>query len=168
MTSIPLVTFLHSIALALVLHPMHVSVTEIEFDEKSKALEMTMRIFADDLETTMRKRFNRPTLDIMSPPQDLTIDQMMSAYITEHYKISLDNKIQRPHYLGHERDGDAFVFYIEVTGVKKWKTITITNDVLHEMFDDQSNMVHVTVRGQIKSLRLTKAAPQDKLTFDGK
>jgi len=36
------------------LHPMHVSVTEIEMDEKEKRLEIMMRVFVDDLELTER------------------------------------------------------------------------------------------------------------------
>ena len=34
------------------LHPIHVSVTEIEYDEKDRALEIMMRVFVDDLELT--------------------------------------------------------------------------------------------------------------------
>jgi hypothetical protein len=50
--------------------------------------------------------------------------------------------------------------------VKKWKTIQVQNDIITEMFEDQSNLVHVTVRGEVHSLRLTKNNPTDKLTFD--
>ena len=35
-------------------HPIHVSVTEIEMDEKDKRLEIMMRVFTDDLELTLR------------------------------------------------------------------------------------------------------------------
>jgi hypothetical protein len=148
------------------LHPLHVSVTEIEYDEKDKALEIMMRVFIDDLETTMRKRINDPELDILNPKPGITVDQLMRTYLPGHLSISLDNKAQTFNYLGHEREGDAFIFYIEVPKVKKWKTIQVKNDILTEMFDDQSNLVHVTVREVVHSLRLTKDNPSDKLTFD--
>lgn len=161
-------TVLKSVAFALVLHPLHVSVTEIEYDEKDKALEIMMRVFIDDLELTMRNRYNNPTLDILNPPQELTVDRMMGDYLKEHFRISLDNKVQKLNYLGHERDGEAFVFYIEVSNVKRWKNIQVLNDILIETHEDQSNLVHVTVRGKVRSLRLTKGTPTDKLTFDVK
>jgi hypothetical protein len=161
-----LTSFIQVVTLVWSLHPMHVSVTEIEYDEKDKALETMMRVFIDDMELTLRQKLNQPELDILDPKNGLTIDQMASDYLKEHFKIGLDGKPQKVNYLGHERESDAFIFYVEVSNVKKWKTIQIQNDIITEMHDDQSNLVHVTVRGTVRSLRLTKDVPVDKLTFD--
>jgi hypothetical protein len=159
-------SLVHILTLAFYMHPIHVSVTEIEFDEKDKALEIMMRAFIDDLELTLRNRLNQPELDILDPKNGMTIDQMMTDYLKDHFKISLDNKPQKTNYLGHEREGDAFIFYIEVSNVKKFKTIQILNDIITETHDDQSNLVHVNVRDKVRSLRLTRNTPSDKLTFD--
>ncbi len=151
--------------MALLLHPMHVSVTDVEFDEKEKSLEIMSRIFIEDLETTMRERLNIPELDIMNP-KGQSLDDMMRAYFTEKFSVRLDKKQQTINYLGHEKDGDLFVFYIEVTNVKKWREIEISNTALMETFADQSNMVHVKVREESKSMRLTESNPTDKFSFD--
>ncbi len=158
--------FIQLIAFCFYAHPIHVSVTEIEFDEKDKALEIMMRVFIDDLELSLRNSLNQPELDILNPKNGVTIDQLVSNYLKNHFKITLDNKPQKTTYLGHERESEAFIFYIEVSNVKKWKTITIQNDIIIATHDDQSNLVHVTVKDKIKSLRLTKNTPADKLTFD--
>jgi hypothetical protein len=147
-------------------HPLHVSVTEIEFDQKSKALEITMRVFIDDLELTLRNNLNHPELDLLNPGNGVSVDQMVRDYLKDHFRISLDNTPQKINYLGHEKESDAFIFYIEVTNVKKWKTISIHNDILMETHDDQSNLVHVTVNNKVKSLRLTKDTPANKLSFE--
>lgn len=147
------------------LHPIHVSVTEIEMDEKDKRLEIMMRVFADDLELTLRKSLAKPELDILAlPPAD--VDKLVSIYLKDHFKISLDNKPQKINYLGHELDDLAFIFYIEVPNVRKWKNIQIQNDIIMETYDDQSNLVHVTVGETVRSLRLTKNNPVDNLKFD--
>lgn len=158
--------FIHLIAFCFYAHPIHVSVTEIEFDEKDKALEIMMRVFIDDLELSLRNSLNQPELDILDPKNGVTIDQLVGDYLKNHFKITLDNKLQKTTYLGHERESEAFIFYIEVSNVKKWKTIWIQNDIIIATHDDQSNLVHVTVNDQVKSLRLTKNTPADKLTFD--
>jgi hypothetical protein len=150
---------------ASILHPIHISVTDIEFDEKEKSLEIMSRVFMDDLETVLRERYKMPALDVLAP-KGRTLDDMMREYFSEKLKISLDRKPQRINYLGHEADGDSFVFYIEVVNVKKWKDIEVTNTLLMEKHPDQSNMVHVTVHGNIKSLRLKQDNPTDKLSFD--
>ena len=156
------------LAFVFYVHPMHVSVTEIEFDEKEKELEIMSRVFIDDLEKTLQNNLKQPELDLLDPKNGQTIDQMAGKYLLDHLKISLDNKSQTITYLGHERDGEALVFYLLVSKVKKWKTIQITNEVITETHDDQSNLVHVTVREVVKSLRLTRDKPADKLTFDFK
>jgi len=125
------------------------------------------RIFADDLETTLRKRFNQPELDIITP-KGVTVDQMMGEYFKDHFKISLEGKPQVLKYLGHEIEGEAFIFYIEVSNVKKLKNIAVQNDVLMETHNDQSNLVHVTVRDVVRSLRLTTEKSSDQLTFESK
>ena len=153
------------IQLASFFHPIHVSVTEIEMDEKDKRLEIMMRVFADDLELTLRNSFGQPDLDILSLPKD-GVDKIVSTYLKDRFKISLDNKLQRNNYLGHELDDLAFIFYIEVPKVGKWKTIRIQNDIIMETYDDQSNLVHVTLGETVRSLRLTKSNPVDNLTFD--
>lgn len=147
-------------------HPIHVSVTEIEFDRKDRALEIMMRVFIDDLELTLRNTFNKPELDILNPPKGVSYDDLIERYLGDHFRISLDGKAQKTRYLGHEREGDAFIFYIEAPNVTTWKTISIHNDIIMATYDDQSNLVHVYVDDKVKSLRLTRNTPADDLTFD--
>lgn len=156
---LPLLTWCFS------LHPIHVSVTEIEYDQKDEALEIMMRVFIDDLELTLRNSLARPDLDILNPGSGDTTDDLVGGYLRQHFRISLDNQPQRTRYLGHEREGEAFIFYVEVSKVKPWNTITIQNDIIMDTYDDQSNIVHVYVGEKVKSLRLTQNTPTDKLTF---
>lgn len=155
-------------ALSSFLHPMHVSVTEIEFDEKDKALEIMMRVFIDDLELSIKNKLRQPELDLLQPKNGKTIDEMTGDYIRSNFKISLDGKPQVVNYLGHEREDDAFIFYIEVGKVKKFKTIQVQNTVITETYDDQNNLINITVKETVRSLRLTRSTPVDKVTFDTK
>lgn len=166
-SSLCFISTLQSLVFSLLLHPLHVSVTEIELDEKDKRLEIMMRVFADDLETTLREHLKQPEFDI-SKPTTPALDAIMKEYLASRFKIALDNKAVQSKYLGHELEGDAFIFYLEVPGIKKLKTIQIQNNIIMEVFEDQSNLVHVTVRGTVRSLRLTKNVPTDKLAFDVK
>ena len=166
MTFLNISTLVHSLTLLFFLHPIHVTVTEIEFDEKEKELEITMRVFIDDLELTLRNELRQPELDILAPKNGVTTDQLVSKYLQDHFKIQLDGKPQATKYLGHETDGDAFIFYIQVSNVKKWKTIRVKNNIMTDTHDDQSNLVHVSVKENIRSLRLTRDTPEDNLTFD--
>lgn len=147
------------------LHPMHVSVTEIEYDEKDKALEIMMRVFIDDFENTLRQSLSEPELDILQPKKGKTTDDLTREYLSGRFSIKLDNKAQKVTYLGHEREGEAFIFYLEVENVRKWETIQVRNSIITELFDDQSNLVHVSVQDVVRSLRLTRHTPEGKLSF---
>lgn len=152
----------------LFLHPIHLSVSEINYSEKDKALQITSRIFVDDLETSIRKKLNQPELDILKPTGGQSTDQLVSAYINDHFKVKLDNKPQKLSYLGHEIEDAAIICYIEIEKVKKFKTLEVFNDIIQETHEDQSNLIHVTYKGPVKSLRLLRDKPMDILTFESK
>ena len=66
------------------------------------------------------------------------------------------SKIQKLNFLGFERDDPAVICYIEIENIKKFKTIEVRNEVIMDLYDDQSNIVHVTYKGPVKSVRLMR------------
>lgn len=148
-------------------HPLHISVTEIAYDEKEKELEVIMRVFTDDLETAVRAARKNESIDILSP-RGVTTDQLVKEYILLHFEVTLDGKKQENIYLGHEVEGEAILCYIQIAKVKKWKTIGVRNDVIQEIHDDQSNLINVTVDGVVRSLRLMKNKASGEITFGKK
>lgn len=146
-----------------ILHPIHVSVTEIEYSEKHKSLQIVSRIFIDDLELSIRAKLNDETLDILHPKTGLTTDKLVQDYLQDHFRVRLDGKPVKINFLAHEIEDVAIICYLEIEGVKKLKTIEITNSVIQETHNDQSNLVHVTYKGPIKSLRLTRENPTGSL-----
>lgn len=153
-------------AITLWLHPLHVSVTEIEYNEKVKALQIISRIFIDDLETSIRANIQKPELDLMNPSGGLSTKELVSNYLRDHLKVKLDGAPQSMTLLGFEEENFALVCYIEIENVKNFKTIDVTNTVITETYDDQSNLVHVTYKGPIKSTRLMRDKPTDRFTFE--
>jgi hypothetical protein len=149
----------------LLFHPLHISVTEIEYNEKVEALQIISRIFVDDLEVAIRAKTELPDLDILNPKKGLTTKGLIADYVKGHLKIRLDGKEQQLNFLGYEEENLAFICYIEIEKVKNFKVIEVENTVITEAFDDQSNLVHVTYKGPIKSMRLMKDKPSDKFTF---
>lgn len=147
------------------LHPLHVSVTEITLDEKEKELEIMLRVFPDDLELAIRNVKNDATLSLIDPT-NTTTDKLVWEYVQPRFKLMADGKVQAVKYLGHETDEDVLVLYIQVQPVKKFKTIDITNTIITEFYEDQSNLINMTVNDETKSLRLMRNNPSGKLSFD--
>jgi hypothetical protein len=155
-------------SLILGLHPIHVSIIEVEHNEKAKALQMTLRIFVDDLEASVRSKINQPELDLLNPGTGRTTDQLVKDYLADKLFVKVDKKLAKLNYLGHEIEGPAMICYIEVENVKKFSSLEVTNRVIHETHEDQSNLVNVNYLGQVKSLRLTVEKPTDAVLFEKK
>jgi len=147
---------------------VHISVSEINFSEKDKALQITSRIFVDDLEQSIRNTRKEPELDILAPKNGLTTDQLVGDYLRDHFKVKIDGKPQKMKLLGHEVEDVAIICYIEIENVKKVKSIEVFNDVITEIHDDQSNLVHVTYKAPVKSARLMRDKPTEVFTFETK
>jgi hypothetical protein len=157
-----------NLLMAVLLHPIHVSVTEIEYSEKNKSLQITTRIFIDDLELSIRKQTGQESLDIIEPKNGTTTDQLVSAYLKEHFRILIDGKPARINYLASEIEDPAIICYLEIENVKKLKTIEVTDTVIQETHDDQSNLVHITYKSPVRSYRLVREKPTEIYKFEPK
>lgn len=160
----PLISIFLSSVLIL-LHPLHISVTEITLDEKEKELEIMLRIFTDDLELAIRNAKNDTELNLLNP-SNTTTDKLAWEYLQPRFKLVADGKVQPVKYLGHEADEDVLVFYIQVQPVKKFTAIGITNSIITEMYEDQANLINMTVGDETRSLRLMRDNPSGKLSFE--
>ncbi|HLT71602.1 MAG TPA: DUF6702 family protein [Cyclobacteriaceae bacterium] len=145
-------------------HPIHVSVAEIDYDPAEKELEIMIRIFIDDLENALRRYHGQDNIDILNPGQT-SPDKLIDAYLQENFIVSIDNRRQRTRYLGQEVEGQALICYILIPGIGSWKECEVTNSILQEIFDDQSNIVHVTQNDVTKSQRLMRRNPTGKFSF---
>lgn len=147
------------------IHPIHVSVTEIAYDEKDKELEIILRAFTDDIELGIRQQRNEPALNVLAATD---LKNMLWTYVQPHITIRVDGKPHPINYIGYEKEDDVFIFYIQVQPVKPWKTIEVKNSLLTDVYNDQSNLINVTHQTKTKSLRLMRDNPSGKLSFDEK
>src|SRR5690606_26249035 len=91
-------------------------------------------------------------------PAEKELEIMIRIFIDD-----LENALRR--YLGQEVEGQALICYILIPGIGSWKECEVTNSILQEMFDDQSNIVHVTQNDVTKSQRLMRRNPTGKFSF---
>lgn len=134
-------------------HPFFVSVTTINHNAKNQSVEVSCRIFYDDLERTIEKQYKTP-VDIVHPKDKAKMNQMLNDYIKKHLLIKADSKALNLSYVGYEIQEDAAWIYFEVKGISKVKKIDVHDDILFSEHAEQINMLHVTVAGERKSTKL--------------
>ena len=148
----------------LILHPFHVSVTEIKYKEEKKAIQISTRIFLDDLEVALRASTEYETLDITSEEDWDFVNTHLEKYILANLILSDEKGRMETNYVGAEIENDVMWIYVEVEKVKKLKAIRVVNKLLTEVYNDQENIVHFRAFGKVKSARLYKG--EEAETFD--
>ncbi|MDN5214541.1 hypothetical protein QQ020_20850 [Fulvivirgaceae bacterium BMA12] len=145
-------------------HPFHVSVCEIDYNDKNKALEITQKIFLDDLEEGLTK-YSGEHFDITEKVHEQKVNQLLEVYYPENMQVKINGKPRPFRYLGFEMEADAMWCYLEIEKVKNLKSLEVTNTLLFETFDDQSTILHIQKDEKIRSFRLTSDEPTAQLQF---
>jgi hypothetical protein len=123
------------------LHAFHTSLTEIQYNAKEKSLEISIRMFTDDLETALTK-FNNGQKIMIGGKNDNS-DAVLSKYIQQHFAIISPKKQKRIlSFIGKELEGDATWIYVEMPNSQDLKGFFLYNSLMQEMFDDQTNLVN--------------------------
>ena len=148
-----------------VVHPFHVSVCSIYHAPEEQTLQITQKIFADDLEEALNASTATATIDILNPSDPAVLNTIIEAYLGEHLQINVNGEGVAFQFLGYEREDMALWCYLEVEGVSEVETIRVRSTILIDAFDDQTNIVHVKYRNATKSMRLAKDYPEDQLNF---
>lgn len=146
-------------------HKFYVSVTEIEHNEKAQSLQIISRVFTDDMEELLQKRFDKK-IRLLSTGDEGEVEKNLQDYLDQKFQIEINGKSFKAKYLGKEYENDMTLMYLEVSGIKSVKSVKVKNAVLTDLFEDQKNLVHVELKGKTKSLILTGDKNEDVLFFE--
>ncbi len=147
-----------------ILHKFYVSVTQIEYNQEQKSLQIISRIFIDDIEEVLRKRYDE-TIELVSEKEETKIDQYLNKYLNQKLTITINGEKMFFKFIGKEYDNDLVLCYLEVENVPPLKMITVSNQILMDFFDEQQNIIHVKKGKKRKSLILEKEKDKGMLKF---
>lgn len=134
-------------------HPLHVSTTDMNYNGTDHQLEVTCTIFTDDFESALAKQFNTKT-DLTKADMHKAMDVLVKNYLTSHLHVKSGNNAVALNYLGYEVDREAVNVFLESTAIPAVKKAIVDVSLLHNLYNDQINIVHITVNGQRKSTKL--------------
>jgi hypothetical protein len=133
-------------------HPFYVSTTEIEYIAKSKEVGIAFKTFPDDLEETIRI-FAGKKIDLSSKSKAEN-NQLISAYLQQHLSIDINRSKKELNFLGYEIDKEAIWIYFNIPKINSIKEMKITSDVMYEYKPEQTNIIHVNLKGNTSSYKL--------------
>lgn len=135
------------------MHAFHTSIAEMRYNPKEKAFEISLRVFTDDLEKTLSLNNQHKKFVIENGDKnDVFIDQ----YVHKHFAVTTPRNLKlRYQYLGKEKEGDATWIYLEMPVNESIKGAKMQNEVMIDMFDDQTNIVNIFMNNDKKSYLFT-------------
>ncbi|GAB3936872.1 hypothetical protein GCM10028827_40610 [Mucilaginibacter myungsuensis] len=133
-------------------HPLHVSSVDINYN-KDGQFEVTCTIFTDDFEDAITK-LTGTKADLISANKHATMDALVKKYIGANIHVKAGGTDIALNYLGFEVERESVHVYLESAKLTSPKKIDATVSLMHNLFDDQLNIVHITVAGTRKSGKL--------------
>lgn len=135
-------------------HKFYVSIYQIDYVPAKKMLQITSRIFVDDLNEALLRKYKQKTQlgEPSETPEDIAL---MKKYLSENFSVKLDGQPKTINYLSREFENNVIICYFNVKDATKVRTMEIRNTALLELFPDQQNIINTNVSGNKQSLLLT-------------
>ncbi|MCX7550782.1 DUF6702 family protein [Xanthomarina sp. F2636L] len=160
----PLLLILLPLLAFTAIHKYYVSVTQIEYVKDKQSVQIITRIFIDDFEAVLRKRYDE---NVLLGPQSETDDA--NFYIERYLKgkmiILINDEKKTLNYIGKEYDKDIVICYLEIEGIKDINTFEIENSVLFDLYAEQQNIIRTKIHSKNKSFILIKENDKAMLNF---
>ena len=131
------------------------SITSLEYNHQTDALEVIVKFFTDDLEDALES-LNNNTLYLATEKEAPETDSLLNAYIKTHLKFSQKNKPLPANFLGKEASRDYTYAYLEIENFKETEPTRLENTLLISIFEDQVNQVNYKNGERSKSLSMHK------------
>lgn len=134
-------------------HPYFVSVTEIHVNPKQQSVNISCSMFTDDLESAIKSIY-RISPDLQKQLQAKEILDYIFQYLQKRLSITMGNEPLKYELVGCENIEESTWAYLEGTYSLETKSVQISNSILFDFLDEQTNMVHVYWGEERKSTKL--------------
>lgn len=136
-------------------HPFYLSVSQVSYNEGRKNFEISSRIFTDDLEHVLRMQQGSVVNLYYTRNQEET-DSIVKTYLFKHLQLEVNGRKMDLKFLGYEKEEEASWCYFESGIVEDPRNIRIINTILYDRGAEQSNIIHLELKGVKKSYKLNQ------------
>lgn len=136
-------------------HPVHVSVTNLEYNSEAKEFNIYVKFFLDDFEVIIKNNQN-VELNLGLDNQIKNFDIYIKKYIADNFSIEIDDKkiVQNKLKSFEYKIVDNSVwFYFSVKSKENFEKIKIKNSFLTDLYHDQTNLFIFTYNDFQKAIK---------------
>ncbi len=126
-------------------HRAHAGLTEIAWNTSTREIEITHRLYAHDLEPRL---FHSVQGGWEETPEGVA---KIGKYVRAHFSMANGTEAMPLTYVGTEPDGEFIYVYFTTNLPEAMTELNVHNAMLVNAFDDQVNLVNLTLGGQTQS-----------------
>ncbi len=145
-------------------HVFYVSVTRVKWHVEEARLDVSVRIFTDDLEEAVMAE-GGPRLRLWTAQAREDRDRHVSAYLLSRLDFRVNGQERELTWAGMEDALDATSCLVQITNVDRVASIEVENRILIDMFDTQANVMRFEVGGERKFVNLSKGTVKGTVRF---
>ncbi|CAC9974170.1 DUF6702 family protein [Flavobacterium panici] len=146
-------------------HKFYVGVFQVEYAAEKKMIQITSRIFVDDLNNALEKKYHKKTFvgTEKETPADL---DLFKKYLAENFTIKINGQSKPITFLSKEvESGDVLICYSRIKDIDKFKSIEISNTLLVDWSSEQQNITHISAFGTKRSVLFTESSRKELLKY---
>lgn len=150
---------------AFTFHKFYVGVFQVNYAAEKKMIQITSRIFIDDLNSGLEKKYHKKTFigTDRETPEDV---DLLKKYLAENFAIKVNGQSKAITFLSKEvESNDVLVCYSRIKEVEKFKTLEILNSVLIDWNAEQQNITHISAFNTKKSVLFTESSRKELLKY---
>jgi len=145
-------------------HPFFVSVTDAHYKKNIRSLEIAQKVFWDDMEEALKKKYNSSVNLSKGMPVD-SLEIWLKNYTLRHHEWKVNGQKLNLEYVGSEIEDDVIWLFLLARNVDEPKKIEIKNSLLTDYFQDQKNVTHFYLNEKPKSIITYKKRTWGELKF---
>ncbi|MBL4624961.1 MAG: hypothetical protein JKY42_07465 [Flavobacteriales bacterium] len=145
-------------------HGYHVSITQIDYNEKTQSLEIAIKLITEDVEYVIEET-GADKLFLGEEKESDKADEYIRVYLKKNFVVFVNSTIVEQTYIGKEVEEGETWCYIEIKNVQNLKSLSVKSTIFISTFHNQTNRINLNVLGRSDSFVLSPAKVEDKITF---
>jgi hypothetical protein len=130
------------------------AIYQIDYVPQKKRIQITSRIFVDDLNAAIEKKFHVKTN--LGTAQESAQDELnMKKYLAEKFSLKVNGIVKPMTFLSKEVEANVLICYFRIPDISKITNLEIENSALTEWNPEQQNIIQANITGEKQSLMLT-------------
>jgi hypothetical protein len=136
------------------IHKYYMAIYQVDFVPQKKRIQVTSRIFVDDLNAALEKKFHVKSNIGFSQetPQE---EANLKKYLAEKFIIKVNGVVKPMTYLSKELEANVMICYFRIPEISKINSLEIENSLLMEWNSDQQNIIQANLNGDKQTVMLT-------------